>query len=77
MDYQMMFNAAVSLVFMLAGWMIRALYDAIKELKDDIREIEREMHVAYVSKNDYREDMHEIKSMLSAIFNKLDNKVDK
>jgi cell fate (sporulation/competence/biofilm development) regulator YmcA (YheA/YmcA/DUF963 family) len=77
MDYQVLFNTAVSLVFLLTGWVIRACYDAIKELKNDIREIEREMHIKYVSKDDFREDMGEIKNMLNAIFNKLDNKVDK
>lgn len=77
MDYQVLFNTAVSIVFLLSGWFIRACYDAIKDLKNDLREIEREMHISYVTKNDYREDMAEIKAMLTAIFNKLDTKVDK
>lgn len=77
MEYQVLFNAAVSLVFILTGWLIRTMYDAITVLKKDLREIEREVHMKYISKDDYRDDMKEIKDMLNAIFNKLENKADK
>lgn len=77
MEYQVLFNSAVSLIFVLTGWLIRTMYDAITILKKDLREIEREVHMKYISKDDYRDDMKEIKDMLSAIFNKLENKADK
>ena len=35
------------------------------------------MHVSYVSKSDYRQDIGEMKDMLKAIFEKLDKKADK
>jgi len=35
------------------------------------------MYADFVKKEDFREDIREIKSMLSGIFNKLDNKEDK
>jgi hypothetical protein len=38
---------------------------------------ERYMPDTYVRRDDYKDDIAEIKKMLSAIFDKLDQKVDK
>jgi hypothetical protein len=35
------------------------------------------MPLNYVTRDDYRADMREVKEMLGKIFDKLDNKVDK
>lgn len=77
MDFQIAFNLALSVVMMLSGWMIRCVYDAINKLRNDQVQLERLMYADFVKKDDYREDIREIKSMLSGIFNKLDNKEDK
>ena len=37
----------------------------------------REIPMQYVSKDDYREDIREVKEMLGAIFKRLESKVDK
>lgn len=77
MDFQVLFNISLSLVMMLSGWMIRSVYDAINKLRQDQIQLERMIYAQYVSKDDYREDLREIKSMLSSIFNKLEGKEDK
>ena len=77
MDFQVLFNISLSLVMMLSGWMIRSVYDAINKLRQDQIQLERMIYAQYVSKDDYREDLREIKSMLSNIFNKLEGKEDK
>lgn len=84
MDFQFLFNGAVSVIFLLSGWFIRTIYDAIRDLKEDIREVEREIHNKYVRKDDYREDMaqireelKDIKRIMGSIYDKLDNKADK
>jgi hypothetical protein len=77
MDFQIAFNLALSVVMMLSGWMIRSVYDAINKLRNDQVQLERLMYADFVKKEDFREDIREIKSMLSGIFNKLDNKEDK
>jgi hypothetical protein len=77
MDFQVLFNISLSVVMMLSGWMIRSVYDAINKLRQDVAQVERGMYRDFVKKDDYREDIREIKSMLSGIFNKLDNKEDK
>jgi hypothetical protein len=77
MDFQVLFNVALSVVMMLSGWMIRSVYDAINKLRNDQVQLERLMYADFVKKEDFREDIREIKNMLSGIFNKLDNKEDK
>ena len=77
MDFQVLFNVALSVVMMLSGWMIRSVYDAISNLRSSQAQLERTLYADFVKKDDYREDIREIKSMLSGIFNKLDNKEDK
>jgi hypothetical protein len=73
MDFQLLFNVACSIVGTIAGWLFKVLWDAISDLKEDLKEIER----GYVMKDDYRIDIAEIKGMLARIFDRLDTKADK
>jgi len=73
MDSQVLFNIAVSLAGAMGGWILNSIYRSIERLDTDVRA----MPVNYVSRDDYRSDMREIKDMLGKIFDKLDGKVDK
>jgi len=73
MDFQLLFNIACSIVGTIAGWLFKVLWDAIRDLKDDVKEIER----GYVMKDDYRIDIAEIKGTLARILDKIDMKADK
>jgi hypothetical protein len=77
MDFQVAFNLAMSFIFIGTGWAIRAIYDGMNNLKKDQIALEREVASVYVRREDYRQDIVEIKQILSQIFNKLDNKADK
>jgi len=77
MDFQVAFNLAMSFIFIGTGWAIRAIYDGMNNLKKDQITLERELASNYVRKDDYRQDIQEVKQILSQIFNKLDNKADK
>jgi len=72
-DYQTLFNMAVTIAAFFGGWVLNRIYSAIDRLDEDVREFPH----AYVSKDDYRNDMREIKEMLGKIFDKLDGKADK
>lgn len=76
MDPQTLINFAFGIIAAGCGWIIRSIYDAMNALKNDVKEIEREMH-NYVLKDDYKDDIREIKDMLGAIWKKLDSKADK
>jgi hypothetical protein len=59
------------------GWFAREMWAAVKDLKADLAKLREELPKYYVAKDDYRSDMHDIKDMLSKIFDKLENKADK
>jgi hypothetical protein len=73
MDTQILFNIAVSLAGFLGGWVLNNISRAIERLDTDVRA----MPLTYVTRDDYRNDMRDIKEMLGKIFDKLDGKVDK
>jgi hypothetical protein len=59
------------------GWVLKILWDAISDLKKDMKDLNKEIHEDFVRKEDYRVDIAEVKQMLNRIFDKLDSKVDK
>ena len=59
------------------GWVLKVIWDSLRVLQEDIKEIEKELHTEYVSKVDYRADILEVKDILKQIFAKLDSKADK
>ena len=73
MESQVLFNIAVSLAGFLGGWILNNIYRSIERLDTDVRN----MPMHYLSKDDYRNDIREVKEMLGKIFDKLDTKVDK
>lgn len=73
MDIQTLFNVAITLAGALGGWILNNIWQSIRVLDKDVRQ----MPVMYVTKSDYKSDISEIKMMLGRIFDKLDDKVDK
>jgi cell fate (sporulation/competence/biofilm development) regulator YmcA (YheA/YmcA/DUF963 family) len=55
------------------GWILNSISRSIVRIEDRIAE----MPMMYVNREDYREDIHDIKGMLSKIFDRLENKADK
>ena len=74
---QNLYNVAVAIAGAAIGWIVKVIWDAVRALEQDIRDMERDLHVNYVSKDDYRQDILEIKDMVKQIFDKLDRKADK
>jgi hypothetical protein len=73
MDTQYLFNIAVSIAGFLGGWVLNNIYQTIRLLDKDVRQ----MPLNYVAKDDYRRDIDEVKEICRQIFAKLDNKADK
>ena len=74
---QDLYNIIVGVCGAAIGWLLKVVWDSVRALQEDMKEIERELHTEYVSKNDYRQDIIEMKEILKQIFDKLDRKVDK
>lgn len=73
MDYQVLFNGAVALAAFFGGWTLNNITKTIERLDTDVRAMPHD----YVGKNDYKEDLREVKDLCRQIFDKLDSKQDK
>ena len=73
MDGQSLFNLVVGVAAFFGGWTLNNITRMLNRIDDDIREIPH----TYVSKDDYKSDISEIKGMLGKIFDRLENKADK
>jgi hypothetical protein len=73
MDYQVLFNISVAAAGFFGGWTLNRIYQAIDRLDGDVRN----MPLNYVTRDDYRNDIKDVREMLGKIFDKLDGKVDK
>lgn len=77
MDTQQLIDLALGTAMAGIGWFARELWSAVKELKADLSKLREDLPRTYVGRDDYRQDMTEIKTMLGKIFDKLDLKQDK
>lgn len=77
MEFQQTINLAIGSGFAIIGWFARELWGAVKELRTDLSKLREDLPKEYVQKDDYREDIKEVKHLLAKIFEKLDDKVDK
>lgn len=77
MENQHLINGSLAGGFTVLGWFARELWAAVKELKVDLASLREDLPKEYVAKDDYREDIRDIKAMLAKIFEKLEAKADK
>jgi hypothetical protein len=77
MDYQQVLNILLSLAMTIVGWFARELWSAVKDLKSDLAKLREDLPKEYVAKDDYRQDIRELKEMVNKIFDKIDAKQDK
>jgi hypothetical protein len=71
------FNMLITLGIGIGGWLAKEMWGLIRELRMKLAELERELGLAYVRKEDLkgiRSDIHEV---LERIERKLDAKVDR
>lgn len=68
MDTQSLLNLLFSSAGLILGWFLRELWAAVKELKADLAKLREEIPKDYVTKDDYRQDVKELKDMISKLF---------
>ena len=77
MDAQSLINIVVGTILSVMGWFARQLWDAVQQLKEDMKDLEVELPTNYLRKDEFESRLDKIESMLERIFDKLDAKVDK
>jgi len=74
MDNQLLVNIVLGTAMTVIGWFARELWAAVKDLKADIAKLREELPKEYVGKNDYRQDVKELKDMIGKLFDILDRR---
>jgi len=85
---QSVFNIAVALSGALGGWILKVIWDAIKELKEEVRDVDKHLNENFVRRDDFKDAIGEIKQdmregfekvdrTLGLLFKKLESKEDK
>jgi hypothetical protein len=71
-------------IFALIGWLMKQLWDAVLNLRADLAslgkefsQMEKELPLTYVQKDDYKEDISRVHELLDKIYDKLETKVSK
>ena len=74
---QDLFNYIAGTLLAILGWVGKTLWDAVQNLKEDIKDIEVDLPSTYVKKTELDSRLQKIETMLDKIFDKLESKVDK
>lgn len=61
-------NVIIVLAGSIFGWFMRILWTASQELKSDLAKLREELPKEYVTKDDYRQDVKELKDMIGKLF---------
>ena len=77
MTFDQFMQYGVVAVSGVLGWALRELWAAVKSLREDISELERDLPLSYVQKDDYRQDIARVHELLDKIYDKLDGKADR
>lgn len=73
MEPQWLINLAFGAAGAFGMWILNRLSTSVEKIEDNIRD----MPIRYVTKDDYRQDISEIKVMLGDIYKELRTKADK
>ena len=70
------FNVLLGLIAFFGGIVIRGLSDSIKDMRSAHDSFTKEL-AHYVRKDDYREDITELKQMVNKLFDRIDKLMSK
>ncbi len=88
MDGKSIFDWAIGIGGAGVGWMLKVIWESIKEVKAEVRDLENQMHQEFVRRDDFRqsitevkadmkEGFREVKDMISLVFQEMKDKEDK
>ena len=77
MEPQTVINIIGGILLTILGWLGRTVWDAVQSLKKDIQDIEVDLPMHYVRKDDMNERFDKLERILERLFEKLEGKADK
>jgi len=90
MDYQLVFNIGVGIIGTLAGWLFKVAYDQIKELQEEVNDVEdkhdsdhrlmvdrfNDLAISLPEKYVNKNDFETLVKIMHHRFDKLEEKID-
>ena len=77
MEFQNIVDVVLLIISGAIGWFAKELWNAVKDLKEDLSILRQDLPKSYVLREDYKQDIRDLKEMMGKIFDKLDHKADK
>lgn len=88
MEGQSLFNIMIGLSGAGGGWILKMIWDAVSELRKDMKDLNREVNQDFVRREDFRqaigevkadmkEGFREVKDMIGLVFDRINEKADK
>ena len=72
MDSQNVFDWLVGAGGAVVGWMLKMIWEAIRDMRIEMKDLDRQMHEDFVRRDDFKEAIQEIKADMREGFNKVD-----
>ena len=77
MEFQNIVDTVLLIISGSIGWFAKELWNVLKELKEDLSSLKEDLPRSYVLREDYKQDIKDLKEIMGKIFDKLDNKLDR
>lgn len=77
MDFQTLINVGAGSALAVAGWFARRMWDAMDGLRADVAKLREELPKTYISRDDFKDAIVDLRALLERIDSKLDRKMDK
>lgn len=69
---QSVFNWLVGICGALGGWLMKVIWDAIRDLKVDLKQVDQRMHEDFVRRDDFKDAVKDIKEDMRLGFSNVD-----
>ena len=73
MESQNVFDWMVGVGGAVVGWMLKMIWEAIRDMRSEMKDLDRQMHEDFVRRDDFKEAIQEIKADMREGFNKVDS----
>jgi molybdenum cofactor biosynthesis enzyme MoaA len=73
MDSQNVFDWMVGVGGAIVGWMLKMIWEAIRDMRIEMKDLDKQMHEDFVRRDDFKEAIQEIKADMREGFNKVDS----
>tara|TARA_R110000772_G_scaffold162654_1_gene273852 strand:+ start:31 stop:300 length:270 start_codon:yes stop_codon:yes gene_type:complete len=72
MDTQTVFQWVVGVGSAVVGWMLKMIVDAIRDVRSEMKNLDRKIHDDFVRRDDFKESVRDLKDDMRLGFNKVD-----